>query len=204
MKVLVACEFSGVVRDAFRKLGHDAYSSDIIPCDGDPTYHLQCDVRDILRDGWDLMVAHPPCTYLTLSGVRWLYAGGKSGNGFDSARWNNMVAAGLFFRSLLEADIPSICVENPVPHRFAREYTGAYTQIIHPWQFGHGEQKQTCLWLRGLPELQPTEIVSGREQRIWKLPPSADRAKLRSITYTGIAKAMAEQFGNTEERKGVA
>lgn len=196
MKVLVACEFSGVVRDSFRELGYDAFSCDFEPCMSDPSFHLQCDVMEVINDGWDMMIAHPPCTYLTNSGVRWLFKAGSKVNGVDHKRWKNMVDGALFFKKLLRADIPRICVENPIPHKYAANYIGKkYNQIIHPWQFGHGEQKQTCLWLKNLPELKPTEIVSGREQRIWKLPPSKDRGKLRSITYAGIGKAMANQYG---------
>ena len=205
MRVLVACEYSGTVRDAFIAQGHDAMSCDLLPTDApnwtyDPftklrTHHpergshYQGSVLDILDDGWDLMIAHPPCTYLTNSGVRWLHT--------DESRWGKLDEACEFFNRLLDADIPRICVENPIPHKYAVERIGGrkYTQIIQPWQFGHGETKATCLWLKGLQKLTPTNIVDGREQRMWKLPPSEDRWKLRSKTYQGIADAMAQQWG---------
>ena len=205
MRVLVACEYSGTVRDAFIAQGHDAMSCDLLPTDApnwtyDPftklrTHHpergshYQGSVLDVLDDGWDLMIAHPPCTYLTNSGVRWLHT--------DESRWGKLDEACEFFNRLMDADIPRICVENPIPHKYAVERIGGrkYTQIIQPWQFGHGETKATCLWLKGLPKLTPTNIVDGREQRMWKLPPSEDRWKLRSKTYQGIADAMAQQWG---------
>ena len=205
MRVLVACEYSGTVRDAFIAQGHDAMSCDLLPTDApnwtyDPftklrTHHpergshYQGSVLDILDDGWDLMIAHPPCTYLTNSGVRWLHT--------DESRWGKLDEACEFFNRLLDADIPRICVVNPIPHKYAVERIGGrkYTQIIQPWQFGHCETKATCLWLKGLQKLTPTNIVDGREQRMWKLPPSEDRWKLRSKTYQGIADAMAQQWG---------
>jgi len=187
MKILVACEESGTVRDAFRKLGHDAYSCDILP-NASP-YHIQGDVLEHLEDGWDLMIAHPPCTRLCNSGVMWL----------DRRNlWDDLKKAWQFFNSLKAANIDRICVENPIPHKYAREHIGKYTQLIQPWQFGHGETKATCLWLKNLPSLKPTNIVDGREQRLHKLPPSKDRARLRSITYQGIADAMAQQWGEEE------
>ena len=188
MRVLVACEYSGTVRDAFIAQGHDAMSCDLLPTDT-PGPHYQGSALDILGDGWDLLIAHPPCTYLTNSGVRWLHS--------DPTRWAKLDEACAFFAQLLDADIPRICVENPIPHKYALERIDGrkYTQIIQPWQFGHGETKATCLWLKGLAELEPTDIVDGREQRIWKLPPSADRWKIRSTTFKGIANAMAQQWG---------
>ncbi len=187
MRVLVACEFSGVVRDAFIARGHDAISSDYLISEKDGP-HYQGNVLDIIRTNWDLMVAHPPCTYLCNSGVRWL-----KGN---NDRWQHMKNAAFFFRQLLEAPIPKIAIENPIPHRYAVKQIGCkYDQIVQPWQFGHGETKATCLWLKNLPKLKPTNIVAGRLQRIWRLPPSEDRGMLRSITYQGIANAMAEQWG---------
>ena len=186
MKVLVACEFSGRVRDAFLKKGHDAWSCDILPTDV-PGPHIQGDVLKILDQGWDLMIAHPPCTRLCNSGVCWLA---------KRNLWQEMREGALFFKKLLECDCPKIAVENPIPHKYAVEIIGRkYDQIIQPWQFGHGETKATCLWLKGLPKLEPTNIVSGREQRVHKLPPSRDRAKIRSITFQGIADAMADQWG---------
>ena len=188
MKVLVACEFSGIVREAFRARGHYAFSCDLLPNEDNSLYHLQDDVMLWLHDGWDLMIAHPPCTYLANSGVRWLYE--KEG------RWKEMRKAAKFFKALLEAPIEKICVENPIMHKYGIEVIGRkYDQIIQPWQFGHGETKATCLWLKNLSKLEPTKVVEEREQRVWKLPPSKDRWKLRSRTYKGIAKAMAEQWG---------
>ena len=190
MRVLVACEFSGIVRDAFIDRGHDAWSCDLLPTES-PGPHYQDNIFHVLTKtiyDWDLMIAHPPCTYLTNSGVSWLYR--KEG------RWNKMREGALFFKHLLEADIPQICIENPIMHKYAVEIIGRrQDQVIQPWMFGHGETKATCLWLKNLPELKHTNIVEGREQRLHYLPPSKDRSKLRSITYPGIAKAMAEQWG---------
>jgi len=186
IKVLIACEFSGVVRDAFIAAGHDAMSCDLLPTEA-PGPHYQGDVLNILRDGWDLMIAHPPCTRLANSGVRWLH---------ERNLWAEMEAAALFFKALMDAPILQIAIENPIMHKYALAIIGRrYDQIIQPWQFGHGESKQTCLWLKGLDKLRPTEIVDGREQRIWRLPPTADRWKLRSMTYPGVAAAMAAQWG---------
>ena len=186
LHVLVACEFSGVVRDAFKAKGHDAWSCDLLPTEA-PGQHIQGDALDVLSDGWDMMIAHPPCTYLCNSGSRWLYE--------QDDRWVKMEFAADFFRALLTAPINKIAIENPIPHKYAVSIMGRnYNQLIQPWQFGHGESKATCLWLKNLPELVPTDIVEGREQRIHKLPPSKDRWKLRSTTYTGFAQAMAEQW----------
>lgn len=186
MKVLVACEFSGIVREAFAKRGHDAWSCDLLPTEI-PGKHIQGDVLPILNQDWDLMIAHPPCTRLCNSGVMWL----KKRN-----LWEDMYKGADFFRYLLNSNIFRICIENPIPHGYAiKEIGKKYSQIIQPWQFGHGESKATCLWLKNLPLLQPTKIVSGRKQRLHRLPPSPERAKLRSITYQGIANAMAEQWG---------
>lgn len=193
MRVLVGCEFSGVVRDAFRARGHNAWSCDIIPAEPDSEYHLQGDVLSTLDLGWDLAIFHPPCTFLSNSGVRWLYNADGSNN---SQRWADMRKGAEFFKRLLEADIPKIAVENPVMHKYAKQIIGQdFTQSIQPWQFGHPETKRTCLWLKNLSPLQPTDVVEGREGRIHKMPPSADRGKLRSITYQGIADAMAQQWG---------
>lgn len=182
MRVLIACEYSGTVRDAFLRQGHDAISCDLLPTDS-PGPHYQGDVFDIIGDGFDLMIAHPPCTHLAVSGARHFAAkraDGRQQEGID------------FFMRLAQADIPRIAVENPVciMSRIWRKPD----QIIQPWQFGHGETKATCLWLKGLPKLIPTEIVSGRADRIHRLPPSVDRWKLRSTTYQGIANAIAEQW----------
>ena len=190
MRVLVACEFSGVVRDAFLKAGHDAVSCDLLPTES-PGPHIQDDVMKHLDDGWDMMIAHPPCTYLCNSGVSWLHK--------QPDRWFAMGLARQFFDTLLNAKIPRICVENPVPHGHAK--LPKYTQTIQPYQFGEDASKRTCLWLRGLPRLRPTRIIkkdryanqtpSGRNN----IPPSADRWKERSRFYRGIADAMAEQWG---------
>ena len=198
MRVLVACEFSGVVRDAFIAHGHDAMSCDLLPTEA-PGPHFQGDVREVLapafttlHGAWDLMIAHPPCTYLANSGVRWLHE--------RPDRWPLMLDGAVFLRELLNAPVPRVAVENPVMHRYAKQVIGrGPDQIIQPWQFGHGETKATCLWLRGLPLLAPTQIVDGREGRVWKESPSEDRWKKRSITYPGIADAMAAQWGGTED-----
>lgn len=187
MRVLVACEFSGTVRDAFAARGHDAMSCDLRETET-PGKHYQGDVRDILGDGWDLMIAHPPCTYLANSGVRWLHE--KPG------RWEQMRAGAAFFRELLTADIPRIAVENPVIHRYAAEIIGRRPdQTLQPWQFGHGEIKRVCLWLKGLPLLIETDVVEGREARVHRMPPGPEREKERSRFFTGIAAAMADQWG---------
>ena len=195
MKVLVACEYSGTVRDAFIAKGHDAMSCDLLPTDK-PGPHYQGDVCDILDDGWDLMIAHPPCTYLSVSGIHW----NNRGRG-----WEETDKALDFVRLLLSANIPKIALENPVSIISSR--IRKPDQIIHPYQFGHDASKATCLWLKNLPKLQPTNmiaprIVNGRPR--WgnqtdggqnKLPPSDDRWKIRSTTYQGIADAMAETWG---------
>lgn len=193
MKVLIACEFSGVVRDAFIARGHNAVSCDLLPSDR-PGPHIQGDALAILNDGWDLMVAHPPCTYLANSGARWLY-GGK-GNTRDEDRWALMEDGATFFRAMLTAPIPKIAVENPIMHRHAKAIIGIeQTQVIQPWMFGHNETKATCLWLKGLPPLQPTHIVDGREPRVHFASPGPNRWKARSITLPGVASAMADQWG---------
>ncbi len=187
MKVLIACEFSGIVREAFLAKGHDAWSCDLLSTEI-PGNHIIGDVLAVLDKGWDMMIAHPPCTYLANSGVRWLYE--------QSKRWIDLIDGAVFFRRLLTANISQIGIENPIPHKYAVEIIGEkYDQLIQPYQFGHGETKATCLWLKNLPNLQPTKLVNGREQKMWKLPPTDDRWKLRSKTYQGIADAMAEQWG---------
>ena len=183
LRVLVACEYSGTVRDAFTALGHDAMSCDLLPTDS-PGPHYQGDVFDIIDDEWDLMVAHPPCTHLAVSGAKHFAA--KRADGRQQAAVD-------FFMRLAYCNITRYAIENPVC--IMSSIWRKPDQIIQPWQFGHGETKATCLWLKGLPKLQSTNIVEGREQRIWKLPPSADRWKLRSTTYQGIADAMAKQWG---------
>jgi len=181
MKVLIACEFSGVVREAFIKKGHMAISCDLLNTEKQG-FHLQGDVINLLSYGWDLMIAHPPCTCLAVSGARWF-----------KDRIQEQKIAVDFFMKLINAPIPKICVENPIGIMSTRYRKP--DQIIQPWMFGHGETKATCLWLKGLPKLEPTNIVSGREARIHKMPPSKDRGKLRSITYQGVADALADQWG---------
>ena len=194
MKVLIACEYSGVVRDAFLKLGHDVMSCDLLPTDV-PGPHYQGDIFDVLNEGWDLMIAHPPCTYLTNSGVTWLHK--------DVTRWPKLFEGAEFFKKLLDANIPRIAVENPIMHKYAKSIIRAnQTQTIQPWMFGHAESKATCLWLKGLPPLKETNNVKEEflkrdkkeAQRIHYLPPSVDRWKLRSTTFKGIADAMASQW----------
>lgn len=191
MRVLVACEYSGRVREAFRKLGHDAWSCDIIPADDNSPYHYQCDVRDILGKGWDLMIAHPPCTYLASSGLHW--------NKRIAGRQEKTEEALEFIQLLMNAPIDRIAIENPIGCISSR--IRKPEQIIQPWQFGEDASKSTCLWLKNLPTLTPTKIIkkeryanqtaSGQNN----LPPSKDRWKLRSTTYQGIADAMANQWG---------
>jgi site-specific DNA-cytosine methylase len=182
MKVLVACEFSGIVRDAFIACGHDAMSCDILPTEA-PGPHYQGDVREVLKNGWDLMVAHPPCTHLAVSGARW----------FCEKRKEQADALD-FVRLLMAAPIPKIAIENPVS--IISSKIRPSDQTIQPWQFGHGECKSICLWLKNLHRLQPTFIVLGREQRIHRMPPGPNRWRERSRFFPGIAKAMAEQWGN--------
>ena len=181
MRVLVACEFSGTVRDAFRRRGHDAWSCDLLPSETDGQ-HYQGDVRDILTDGWGMMIAHPPCTHLAVSGARWF-----------KDKQQEQVEALAFVRALMAAPIERIAIENPISVISSK--IRKPDQIIQPWQFGHGETKATCLWLKNLQKLKPTNIVDGREARIHKMPPGPDRWKERSKTYQGIADAMAEQWG---------
>lgn len=185
MKILIACEESQAVCKAFRERGHDAYSCDVLPCSGGhPEWHIQDDVLPIMvRKGWDMVISFPPCTDLACSGARWFKEKQKDGRQQKSID---------FFMAFTRLETP-FAIENPIGI-MSRLYRKP-DQIIQPWQFGHGETKATCLWLNKLPLLVPTNIVEGREQRIWKLPPSADRAKLRSKTYAGIAKAMANQWG---------
>lgn len=181
MKILIACEFSGVVREAFRKLGHDAWSCDLLPAEDDSLYHLQCDVLTVLDQGWDMMIGHPPCTHLAVSGARWF-----------KEKLVEQSEALEFVKKLMYAPIPKICIENPIS--IISSKIRKPDQIIQPWQFGHGETKATCLWLKNLPKLIPTNVVDGREPRVHKMPPSKDRWKLRSKTFQGIADAMAKQW----------
>lgn len=184
MRILVACEFSGVVREAFRRRGHDAWSCDLLPSEDGSGFHAQCDVRSILYNrNWDLMIAHPPCTHLAVSGARWF-----------KEKQVEQAEALEFVRDLLAAPIPRIALENPISIISSR--IRKPDQIIQPWQFGHGEVKATCLWLKNLPKLTPTNIVEGREPRVHFMPPGPDRWKERSRTLAGIADAMADQWGS--------
>jgi len=198
MNVLVACESSGVVRDAFMQKGHNAWSCDTQPADDGGLFHYCCDVRDVLyAQDWDLIIAHPPCTFMCNSGVCHLHK--------DESRWGKLDAAADFFNIFLDHPCPKICIENPVPHKYAvlRLKGRKYTQTIQPWQFGHPESKRTCFWLKGLPKLKESNNVKhifdklpkNKQQRIHFLPPGPDRWKLRSKTFQGIADAMADQWG---------
>lgn len=211
MKVLIACEFSGVVRRSFRAMGHDAWSCDLLvqedydPANPDTHQHYQSDALAVLNDcligakTWDLLIAHPPCTYLCNSGVRWLAPGGV----LDDERHELMQQACDFFAALYWAKVPRVAVENPVMHKYARDYLAsawkvpAFTQSIQPWQHGEPEVKRTCLWLRGLPDLVPSNVVTGRNPRVHHASPGPERWRERSRTLPGIAKAMAEQWGGS-------
>lgn len=189
MRVLVACEFSGTVRRAFRALGHDAWSCDLLPAEDGSEYHINGNVLGVLDDcfneygrQWDLMIAHPPCTHLAVSGSRWF-----------KDKVKEQAEALEFVRDLMEAPIEHIAIENPISVISSK--IRKPDQIIQPWQFGHGETKATCLWLKNLPKLVPTNIVEGREARVHRMPPGPDRWKERSRTFHGIAEAMAQQWG---------
>lgn len=186
MKVLIACEESQEVCKAFRARGHEAYSCDLQECSGGhPEWHLQQNVIPLLSEKWDMIIAFPPCTDLAVSGARWFAEKRADGRQQRSIE---------FFKLFANADCPKVAIENPIGI-MSREYRKP-DQIIQPWMFGHGETKATCLWLKGLPKLTPTNIVDGREQRIWKMPPGPERAKERSKTFPGIAKAMASQWSD--------
>ena len=201
MKILIACEYSGRVRQAFEKMGHTVLSCDFEPAEDVASNHYHGDIRDVLHDGWDMMIAHPPCTYLTNSGVHWLHK--------DPERWAKLDDGAAFFKLLLDAPIPKKAIENPIMHKYAKERIGGIkqTQVIQPWMFGHTEQKATCLWLQGLPLLEPTNNVKAEmmllpkreRERLHYLPPSPTRWKERSRTYQGIADAMASQWSNCME-----
>lgn len=228
MKVLVACEFSGVVRRAFQAAGHDAWSCDLQASDDASIYHIIGDARDVVREGWDLLIAHPPCTRLTNSGVRWLA---------ERDLWGELEEGAALFRDMLDAPVARIAVENPIPHGHAMARIGRkYDQIIQPWMFGHDASKATCLWLKGLPVLRPTKFAeprwiccgievsreagkygcpncngdNGPARPRWsnqtnsgqnRLSPGRDRANQRSKTYEGIAAAMAHQWGSTSHQE---
>ena len=183
MRVLVACEYSGRVRDAFRAHGHDAWSCDLLPCEAGPAYHFQQPVEGVLSQGWDLMVAHPPCTHLAVSGSRHFHR-----------KQREQAEALDFVRLLMDAPVPRWCIENPIS--VISSVIRPPDQIIQPWEYGHGEVKATCLWLRNLPKLMPTNCVDGREERVHLMPPGPDRWKERSRTYQGVADAMGAQWGN--------
>jgi len=198
MRVFIACEFSQVVCLEFRKRGHEAFSCDLLSCEGGhPEWHIQDDCLKHLNDGWDLMIAHPPCTYIANSGARWLFE--KEG------RWQKLDEACNFFKKLLYAPIPKICIENPLPHKWGTERIGKkYTQKVHPYYFGDKQKKGTCLWLVNLPnlisttpDLRPPQDKSELKkwEKVWRMPPGKDQAKLRGITFRSMAKAMAEQWG---------
>lgn len=198
-RVLIACEYSAVVRDAFRELGHDAWSVDLLPTEGDPRFHIQGDaltaVYDSWRNPWDLVIAHPPCTRLCVAGVRWLH---------ERDLWGEMETAARFFREFLTLPVEQIAVENPIMHRYAAEIVGRkQDQLIQPYMFGHRESKRTGLWLKNLPLLVPTDDVKAEtmaltakeRDRVHWMAPGPDRWKERSRTLAGVAKAMAVQWG---------
>jgi hypothetical protein len=211
LRVIVGCEYSGRVREAFRALGHEAYSCDLLPADDNSPNHFQMDIFKAIEQygPFDLGIFHPPCTYLTNAGVRWLHEHVQSRKGkkpvvSGAVRWDAMREGARFFTALLNVDIPKIAIENPIPHKYAVTAIGRkYDQIVQPWMFGHTERKATCFWLKGLPLLVPTNNVKEEmlklpkkeQQRLHYLPPSADRWKLRSETFSGIAAAMAQQWG---------
>lgn len=190
-RLLVACEFSGKMREAFRAKGWDAWSCDLLPTE-QPGQHFQGDVREMLAQPWDMIIAHPECTYITNSGVRWLDR--------DIERWKQMWEACEFFRLFLEHPCPKVVIENPIPHKYALRWIGQrHSQVIQPWQFGEPFTKATCLWLKGLPLLQPTRIITIRQPAVWLEPPGPERQKNRSRSYDGICQAMADQWGSLPE-----
>lgn len=196
-RVLVACEYSGTVRRAFTARGFDAWSCDLLPAEDGSEKHITGDARTVLGDGWDILIAHPPCTRLCNSGVRWLSVPPRGRT--DAELWAELDEGAALFSAFWNAPIPRIAVENPVMHRHAKARIVNYeppAQSVQPWQFGHGETKRTCLWLRNLPPLTPTDIVAGREARVHRMPPGPDRWKERSRFFSGIADAMADQWGN--------
>jgi hypothetical protein len=197
-RVLIACEFSGTVRRAFAARGHDAWSCDLLPAEDRSNHHITGDARDYLNDGWDLlMVAHPPCTRLCNSGVRWLTVPPPGRTLADM--WRELDEAAELFSAFWNAPIPRKCIENPVMHKHAKARIRNYrefAQSVQPWQFGHGETKRTCLWLDNLPDLQETDVVTGRDNRVHRASPGPDRWKVRSRFFSGIADAMADQWGS--------
>lgn len=200
LKVLIACETSGIVRNAFLDRGHDAWSCDLLPSEDGSNHHIVGDARDLLNDGWDmLMVAHPPCTRLCNSGVRWLSKPPKGKT--KQQMWDDLDTGAELFSDFWNAPIDQIAIENPVMHKYGKERIRNYqpfAQSIQPWQFGHPETKRTCLWLKNLAPLTPTDIVEGREQRVHNMAPGKNRWKERSRFFTGIADAMADQWAGGE------
>jgi len=213
LRVLVACEYSGRVREAFRRLGHDAWSCDLLPAEDGSEFHFQGDALDYIGGPigyshrnpfhWDIVIAHPPCTYLANSGAKHLYLGMKKENGRNEDRWQKMRDGAAFFRRMLDCGAPFVAVENPVMLGHAAKLVGQeFAQSIQPWQFGHMEVKRTCLWLKNLPPLVPTNDVYdemmklpyGERAKVHHASPGPDRWKERSRTYTGIADAMAVQW----------
>lgn len=186
-RILIACEFSGIVREEFKKVGWDAWSCDLLDTEI-PGQHYKCDIRDVLYKDWDMLIAHPPCTRLCNSGVRWIS---------ERNLWKELDEAANFFNLFKSVNIDRVCIENPIPHKYAVQKIGKYTQIVQPWQFGHYEKKATCFWLKNLPKLIPTCIVDKNKakQSSWLASPGPDRSKFRSRTFLGIGKAMAEQWG---------
>lgn len=191
-RVLIACEFSGVVRDAFLARGHHAISCDLEPTERAGN-HICGDVLTVLDGDWDLVIAHPPCTFLANSGVKHLYIEGRKENGRDEQRWQNMALAAEFFRAFLSAKAVRVAIENPIQHKHCK--LPPSDQIVQPWMFGHGETKATCLWLKNLSPLKLTNIVDGRKPRVHYESPGPNRQKNRSRSFEGIAKAMADQWG---------
>jgi hypothetical protein len=193
MKIIIACEFSGAVRESFRKLGHDAWSCDIIPSDDNSPHHYQCDIFEVINQGWDMMIAHPPCTYLSNAGAKHLY----KGKVLNQERFLKGMEAKDFFMKLYNSNIPKICIENPIPSKVFE--LPKYSQFVQPYEHGHPFQKKTCLWLKNLTVLLPTNIVKERENTKlagnWFNKGGKDRQKNRAKTFQGIAEAMAEQWG---------
>lgn len=209
MKALIACEYSGALRSRLRKMGIDAFSCDILPAEDNSPHHIKGDALNALeREPWDLVVAFPPCTFLTVSGNRWFYHPEDKGKPIPQRRPHpnhpnrraDQTKAAAFFMSFVNCGAPLVAVENPIG--VMSTIYRKPDQIIQPWQFGHGETKATCLWLSGLPRLVPTSIVREREGRIWKMPPGPDRQKERSRTFAGVADAMADQWGAILKKRG--